>query len=130
MKASELRIGNLVNTDSDSLSVHGINQDFNEEPYFIELKCTDGMFIECNIEDIKPIPLTEEWLVKFGWGKGEYDTEYQDNVSLKQEVLCYTVMSNMFIIESHCDCIEIDHIKYVHQLQNIYFSLTGKELTT
>lgn len=77
---------------------------------------------------IKPIPLTEEWLLKFGWGKGEYDTEYVDNVSLKQECLSYNVGAKMFCIETNGDIMEIKHIRYVHQLQNIFYCLTGQEL--
>jgi len=35
----------------------------------------------------------------------------------------------MFLIESNNDIIEINHIKYVHSLQNLYFALTNEELT-
>jgi hypothetical protein len=34
----------------------------------------------------------------------------------------------MFMIESDIDTIQFKHIKQVHQLQNLYFALTQKEL--
>lgn len=80
-------------------------------------------------ESFKPIPLTEKWLLDFGWGKDEYDSVYVDNTSLKQVVLYYDVKNKMFLMETNSDIIEFNHIQHVHQLQNLYFALTGEELT-
>lgn len=64
----------------------------------------------------KPIPLTEEWLLKFGFIK-----RYKD---------CYEfgklILNDKFVmmdIDIHLE------LRYVHQLQNLYFTLTGEELT-
>lgn len=114
----ELRIGNYV-----SITPHSDNctMQLNEKKF-------ENLIIFKTGDRVKPIPLTEEWLLKFGWGKGEFDTEYIDNTSLKQEVLSYNVNANMLCIESNYDIIEIGHIKHVHQLQNLYFALCEKEL--
>ena len=77
----------------------------------------------------EPIPLTEEWLVKFGWGKDtEYDNTYLDNTSLKHNIMIYDTLNKVFMLETNSDTIEFNHIKYVHQLQNLYHALTGNEL--
>ena len=76
---------------------------------------------------IKPtgIPLTEEWLNKFGFG-----------ISNDNGTSCIRSIGNFAIVEDCCygaltyvvDGFGIE-IKTVHQLQNLYFALTGEELT-
>jgi len=82
-------------------------------------------------DSFEPIPLTEEWLLKFGWGRGEYDYEYEyaDNVSLKNAVLLYDYKNQVFTLELSSDQLEIK-LYHVHQLQNLYFALTNEELET
>lgn len=122
IKANELRTGNLVLFNGKVVKISEVGR------LTIEVEINELKYLYCKIEDLKPIPLTEEWLLKFGWGKGEYDTEYVDNVSLKQECLSYNVGAKMFCIETNGDIMEIKHIRYVHQLQNIFYCLTGQEL--
>lgn len=110
MKAQELRIGNLVNSsENEQIIINGIfeagihNQDFNGYPY----------------EMLQPIPATEEWLLRFGFIKhtGWDDFEYFD----KNGVHIY-VCNEWFEYEMELK------IESVHQLQNLYFTLTQKEL--
>ena len=64
---------------------------------------------------MNPIPLTEEWLLKLGFEKA-YETCYQ---------------YKDFILDDRFIMMDIDitiQLKYVHQLQNLYFALTGQEL--
>ena len=123
MKQNEIRVGNwLIDPrayDKELNKKFGVD----DSPYF-KVTARDIQFAE----EYKPIPLTEEILLKCGWGKGEYYSEYIDNVSLKQEVLGYNVNAKMLYIETNADIIEINHIHYLHQLQNLYFALTGQEL--
>jgi hypothetical protein len=116
MKASELRIGNYYDQFGNIHQVNGTIISQLETAPVGQLWC-------------KPIPLTEEWLLKFGWGKGEFDSEYVDNVSLKQAILSYDVNAKVLCIITNQDVIEITHIHYVHQLQNLIHALTGEELT-
>jgi hypothetical protein len=127
MKASDLRIGNLVDLGNRIAKVTEINH----------LACVvvDLEETQDTIEDyerVKGIILTEEWLVNlgfmayidFGVKMGTYD----------KVPLCgftYSINTNKVMImhkgnnNSHWLDIEI---KYVHQLQNLYFALTGEEL--
>ena len=65
---------------------------------------------------IEPIPLTLEWLLKFGFNGTDIDN--------------YTIVlsnGNFFILD--CPVPIATNIYYVHELQNLYFALTGKQLT-
>ena len=141
MKANELRIGNLVNTYKDdvhygievvsNISNAGINEFLTGE-YSAVFKhpINDDLII-------KPIPLTEEWLVKFGF---EITTD-PENVHYKLSLV--GEFNESFVINRkvgyivfyvpHVCCNNYlcftTQIKSIHQLQNLYFALTGEELT-
>ena len=71
---------------------------------------------------MKPIPLTEEWLLKFGFERsGLYNVK--DEVYVYDE---YGLTDTGFEYRFNYTQIKL---KYVHQLQNLYFALTGEELT-
>lgn len=143
MKAQELRIGNLIlvndkQVEVENMSEYGINGNSWSDTHYGN---TTGGFdwdYELKKDRIEGIPLTEEWLIKFGFIKG---VEYQSFrgpyyfVSKEKEPIGnvkYTELSgNYFIKDSLFDfrygC-HFTEIKYVHHLQNLYFSLTGTEL--
>ena len=118
MEAKELRIENFVHSPYDG---HVIK--VNAGDIFL---MANGHHREARFE---PIELTEEWLLKFGYGVDrEFDHHFIDNTSIKNEVLRYSTYSKLFTIEGDLgDVIEIP-LQYVHQLQNLYFALTGEEL--
>lgn len=72
----------------------------------------------------KAIPLTEEWLLKFGFEK-EYGTFKIEG--FKCWITKYTSEPNLY--SANIGNIKISTLKYVHELQNLYFALTGSELT-
>tara|TARA_B110000285_G_C15119691_1_gene616346 strand:- start:2073 stop:2405 length:333 start_codon:yes stop_codon:yes gene_type:complete len=106
MKATELRVGNLfqwIEIASMGIGVDVITKD-NHYTY----------------EDFKePIPLTEEWLKRFGF---EYSDLNGDSGLWKIPPFQIYGKCNQFIYEYALD------VNYVHQLQNLYFALTGEEL--
>jgi hypothetical protein len=67
---------------------------------------------------VQGITLTEEWLVKFGVNKlhKNIKVSYWNDDFLHEQM---TLRINETLIK----------IKHVHQLQNLYFALTGEELT-
>ncbi len=121
MKANELRIGNYVN--------FGIVN----EP----IKLTGGIDSEnSTIIMAQPIPLTEEWLLKFGFVKDTqiFDIQYYEKQFLKASTLSIQLCNGICekrnaSIGYDLEWIFIGDIKHVHQLQNLYHALTGKELT-
>jgi hypothetical protein len=126
IKTTELRIGNLVLFAQEStvfkvmdIDLNGIGVDDGDERTWIEIDQFEG------------VPITEELLLKFGFEKN----------FISPNVERYSV--DGFAINSYSNKEDGDyfwlgyymnsinkHIEYVHQIQNLYFALTGKELTS
>jgi len=129
MKYTELRVGNIVEHEDPDEIVEGIHY-VNEGDYRILI----GNYLR-PIEHIKPVPLTEEWLIKFGFNKNEYSTEgvqynepfYHIVLESKGWRLNYNEDFG-WVIHPVVSDYNVIPIKYVHQLQNLYFALTGNEL--
>ena len=111
MEAKELRIGNYLIHDG----------------YFIKSYSVDGFInIIKNIDNYEPIPLTEEWLVKFGFELEDEKIYYHLD---SYEDIYITKTSYSFSIYNATHFTNIKQgIKHVHQLQNLYFALTNEEL--
>ena len=112
MKANELRVANL-------LCVH-----WKDDPVIV----TGDIIHEVeNFEhEYEPIPLTEEWLVKFGL--------LNENKVKIGNSGCFLTLNNhpkgiKPYLSGAFGMVILDSIQYVHQLQNLYFALTGEELT-
>ena len=101
VRANELRIGNWVETFEGVIQIQ------------------NGWEIDEGNE-CQPIPLTEEWLLKFGF---EYSDLNGDSGLWKIPPFQIYGKYNQFIYDYRLD------VNYVHQLQNLYFALTGEELT-
>lgn len=136
MKANELRIGNWVVWDDDSQEEVQVR----ELTAPLELEGGQEYFINGGlIGDFKPIPLTEEWLVRFGLIKKYLENTLEEGgFDLKEDGSrwYYWVDKGVFNLEIQPNgeiWFELysyyNHIKYVHQLQNLYHALTGEELT-
>ena len=72
---------------------------------------------------IKPILLSKKWLLFFGFKK-EKEKYYLTETSFNVRKTQYNYFSLKLGLNTY-----ICEIKYVHQLQNLYFDLTKKELT-
>jgi hypothetical protein len=119
INAKELRIGNLVQ------SANG---------YFTyEVTANDLIAIEAGSQ-AKPIPLKEESLLKLGFTK---NTDYY---AVGKSMFFYKSLDFYIIFNENNNIVLLSmeneicvykkkiNIKYVHQLQNLYFALTGEEL--
>jgi hypothetical protein len=143
MKANELRIGNYVCvTEKHPLKVKIIN----DSDGIMSTVSDNSIFITtASLLAYKPIPLTEEWLLKFGFKKNIED-EWDESltVDVDNPVFLYNWTYNISDVFSFYSdfcysetktelCFEFEstgvNIKYIHQLQNIYHALTGEELT-
>jgi hypothetical protein len=132
MKASELRLGNLITSDGEIFIVDEIRGDFVRAGAL-------GIYSAGFHLDDYYIPLTEEWLLKFGFEKfgsaglvnriGYYSISLIDSLSEHPSALqIWTGTAPVFHISIE-EYGYSNNIKYVHQLQNLYFALTGEELT-
>lgn len=81
----------------------------------------------------KPIPLTEEWMLKFGANKRDIGDSCIYFVELELNNFFHLEISDEGYIIIECDdsyySKHLKHLKYVHQLQNLWFDLKGEELT-
>lgn len=118
MKASELRIGNFVELNGVTHTVNGAT--------IIYQKSTHN----CN-----PIHITEEWLLKLGFStitenSDETKNYWNKGADCSIDVETYLLSHKIevgFKYRVH-ERIRTKQILFVHQLQNIYFALTGTEL--
>ncbi len=126
MRSTDLRIGNynLFNSKLDRIN--------------------DGYDID-HVRDDKeglhqPVPLTEEWLLLLGFVKLRIqpltDTQEYilDKYPANHKLIARDCDDGDYSIFNHSNC-NINEMQYltkvehVHQLQNLYHALTGKELT-
>jgi hypothetical protein len=126
MNEQELRIGNWVEWEDESKEQIRISSiSYSGTPvntYFIGY---DNNKKEAALWEFCPIPLTEEWLERLGFRKVPV---YKGNLSHLQWNKDY---NGFFVgLQIHEGGLYYGRmeIKYVHQLQNLYFALTGEEL--
>lgn len=125
IQPNELRIGNHLNVQVDNgLSIAGLSGGVVTEIGSNYISYNG--FIVPKLSMVRPIPLTEEWLERFGALK--YGVEENDPYFLLEYK--YNNAHHDFLhFGNNGECWKYPHIKYVHQLQNLYFALTGEELT-
>jgi hypothetical protein len=129
MKANELRLGNWVILDWTG----------NQYPFDEQIEITNFSVLKEFHEGQRQysgIPLTEEWLVRFGFK--DFKTDYGIMLNTLDRHLVVMPARNEYY-----PCIEVEaefasgekqvchlnKIEYVHSLQNLYWCLTGEELT-
>lgn len=130
MKAEELRKGNFVLLKGDVIELIG-----NYDLFRACANCERD-------EDYKPIPLTEEWLFKFGFTDYEWCNDCAF-IKMGNKCLMVRLINNEWTFYKKIvskdskghkmsglseKVVNDGLIKYVHQIQNLYFALTGKEL--
>ena len=112
MKANEVRIGNYI--------------DYETEREIVTMQITYEYIrlIHNGDKKFKPIELTQEWLLKFGFN------QISERVYIKNYHYGYEFgITNIFIIKNDNCFMRYKHIQYAHELQNLYFALTNEELT-
>lgn len=120
MRANQYRLGNLVKYNGKIYEIDSISKEF---PTLNTIEYGIGVVDWNNIE---PIPLTEEWLVRFGFEKclnGFWCEKDFLNVKLIDSDIVIFISGTDHDLNIH------SKVQYVHQLQNLYFALTNQELT-
>ncbi|MDV3461784.1 hypothetical protein CMV04_12265 [Elizabethkingia anophelis] len=107
MEVKELRIGNYVNHNGFAP---------------VTIDAVDIIHCQQHSEAYKPIELTEEWLLKLGFRK----SESLSNCTKATNGYKFDFAGGEVL---YLDSIRLEHIKYIHQLQNLHFALGGEELT-
>jgi len=122
MNVAELRIGSHYHYEGSEIKL-------------------DGSTLACYLNNELKSPLysvllTEKWLLDFGFKKIVYDSEetgYGTEYDLVTDDFTLSYSDDFSLSISYTKDLlaiipNIDLFKYVHQLQNLYFSLKGEEL--
>lgn len=130
VKANELRIGNIIEREYDS-EYPNENLILRVEEITYESLIPDYYYINGYAIDLwKPIPLTEEWLIKLGaieiidkYGRHfelgkHWIYIFDDGIEFEFYIQSINQRFNLF-----------KKFKHVHVFQNLIFALTGTELT-
>lgn len=123
IKATELRIGNWVNFAEDD--THFEITEITKEGLFVK-NPEEETWIE--LETFSGIPLTPEILVKCGFEesyKSEYTRRFDHGIRVDVGA-GWNLVNNRFHVRYIGE--KFTHIKSLHQLQNLYYVLTGDEL--
>ena len=125
MEARELRIGNYIQYENNPA---------------VQVKAIEKEYVHYNVdcysltEKMNPIPLTKEWLLNSSLKKHkakvfrininafqQLEIDLSKNGKIKASLVKHEVSRN--------EKITFRYIDFVHELQNLFQSLTGKELT-
>ena len=142
LKANELRIGNFIFWNSklsspeislfpfpievtsifpDKIGYISPGIERRSEPFEDDILQTQTA--HGPLEEFEPIPLTDDILEKCGFEKNDANDQYR---SYRKEPITIRILAdnsiraNIGVGEFAC--------QYLHQLQNLYFDLTGEEL--
>jgi hypothetical protein len=136
IKASDLRIGNLIMEAGEQSNVYAIDRGgisfyrINDIPVNKETGCT----LNGGEDRFTPIPLTPEWLERCGFMRKE-NTMQVDGLEMTFQInestyfsSCGGINGGLYVL---CLCrgnYFANNLQYLHQLQNLYHALTGEEL--
>lgn len=120
MNVSELRIGNYIEIDGRIKMISSIHSDNT-------IRLQESADAPCHVcyslnkPTIKPIRITEEIVLKCGFEKYEFD--HKENQYIHKDRLI-VLRDGKFV--DYGSSVTLEHI---HQLQNLFHSLTGEEIT-
>ena len=120
MTYKDLRLGNwLLFRDKRYCKVSNLG-------FFFATESNEVTYGSDDITDYNPIPLTHEILVKAGFKKHDkFNHDYRHANGLRVCMVSnggFKLITYLFDLDKEPDC------NHVHQLQNLYFALTGEEL--
>jgi hypothetical protein len=115
LNAAHLRIGNFISKNGKEIILHSLSAD---------------------LTDCEPILIDAQWLVNFGFKQERYENSFQalyfpdsDDPSIVLEIFVNIENKEVRLIKDDGEetLLPIEML-YVHQLQNLFFAVTGIEL--
>jgi hypothetical protein len=126
IEPNEIRIGNYFHYDKNSGYIGKVEGIYKyDDKYRIRLENTSiDWGADLKLSQMQPIPLTEEWLLKFGFkDNGYYYYIKSFKIAWAIRIIKTNIKSGFSEVKNSIS------LRHVHQLQNLYFALTNKELT-
>ncbi|WP_353145570.1 hypothetical protein [Chryseobacterium sp.] len=125
MNVADLKIKNLVEYKNQTYTITEIFQSIGKT-YFVKIE-NDIHSISVPANSIKPIKITEEWLEKFGFSR-TYNSAERIRYERPEVFIKYDFdLSSRKILEGLKIYGNTIKCKYIHEFQNIFSSLFGKE---
>ncbi|GGG59003.1 hypothetical protein [Epilithonimonas arachidiradicis] len=126
MKVQELRLHNLLQYEDNVVPVVGLNLEKDNDHSLVQIQ-QGNTRIPIHSQQLKPIRLTSEWLSKFGFVES-YRSDSRIRYDLPNFGKYDFDLSKDKILEGFLYFGNYIRCHYIHQLQNLHFVLTGKEL--
>ena len=128
MNVADLKIKNLVEYKRQIFTIIEIFQ-HNEKDYFVKIE-NDVRSISVPADSIKPIQITEEWLEKFGFLR-TYSSDQRIRYERPESFIKYDIdLNSRKIVEGLKIYGNSIKCRYIHEFQNIFSCLFGKEPTS
>lgn len=132
LKINDLRIGNLLNYEQTTHVVVGLLPERGSDGFIRTRWHRDPADLyQAPTSHHTGIPLSEEWLERMGFTNDSYSNFRKNIDEFLWLEISYEDYACTKLIE-HPDLSDFGlklKCKYVHQLQNLYFSISGEELT-
>ncbi|KMQ68504.1 hypothetical protein ACM39_08315 [Chryseobacterium sp. FH2] len=128
MNVIDLKIKNFVEYQNQIFTVTEIFQN-GDKKYFVRIE-NDSESFSIDAEKVKPIKITEEWLEKFGFLR-TYSSDLRIRYERPEPFIKYDIdLSSKKIVEGLKIYGNAIKCRYIHEFQNIFRSLFGKEPTS
>lgn len=125
MNVADLKIKNLVEYKHQIYTISEIFQSM-EHDYFVKIE-NDLQSISVPADSIKPIKITEEWLEKLGFSR-TYTSDQRIRYERPETFIKYDIdLSSKKILEGLKIYGNTIRCRYIHEFQNIFSCLFGKE---
>ena len=125
INVNELKIGNIVGIAEFMNFKIAKVLEIRKERVLVEEKV--GIYSSKN-HKIIPVQITEDLLLKLGFEKS-FKNDYWFSIRIGDKRLLVSILGNIEIEKWDKTMISFLSVcEYVHQLQNLFFSLTGEEL--
>ena len=127
MKAQDLRVGNIIENGT-VIAVHR---------KYVCVENGDGAMYTAIGDDVLPVALSDEWLKRCGFKiikENGFSCEdyYKSDVGFSYKDFLISKSGDAFFLWIEIDDYSYSYpsceIKYLHQLQNLYFAMEGEEL--
>ena len=125
MKAKDLRLGNYV-TDNSGFTMYVVG--IYEDTVLLNFEGNEGDVLEVSEDDLKPIALDKEMLLKLGYKIYVSDNGWDRYSKKGIDFHLSPLISGGYIPSFHING-EYHIIKYLHELQNLFYMLKNEELT-
>lgn len=126
LQINDLRFGNLVTWVDEKedypLTISGI---LSKEDVFVEWVWKDGETdnTDCGLDNIRPINITKDILKKMGFNSNIKETIWHKPINNDGDLFTLNYVGGVFEFTWGAR-----QVNFVHQLQNLWYSLTGSEL--